>query len=131
MPIEVVLSDGPLPRERPECPPQGAGAVLCFEGLVRPLEDGRPIQALDYEVYEPMAQDMLKSLGQELAHRHGLLGMCIEHSRGRVGVGQCSFRLQVASAHRQQALAALAEFINRMKQDVPIWKTPAWRVDSA
>ncbi len=123
------MTDGPLPADRPHCPQQGAGAVLCFEGLVRPLEVGRPIEALEYEAYQPMAGDMLKSLAGELAQRHGLVGMYIEHSRGRVGVGKCSFRLQVAAAHRQEALSAMAEFIDRMKQDVPIWKTPVWRGD--
>jgi molybdopterin synthase catalytic subunit len=38
--------------------------------------------------------------------------------------GQCSFRLQVASAHRAEALAAMTEFIDRLKRDVPIWKSP-------
>ncbi len=114
---------GPLKGLPPPFPCDGAGAVVCFEGRVRELEDGRSIRGLCYEVYEPMAGDMLTVLGEETLCRHGLLGLCVEHSRGTVPVGECSFRLQVAGRHRREALEAMSQFIDRMKQDVPIWKT--------
>jgi molybdopterin synthase catalytic subunit len=38
-------------------------------------------------------------------------------------VGQRSFRLTVHARHRAESLAAVGEFIDRMKRDVPIWKT--------
>jgi molybdopterin synthase catalytic subunit len=104
----------------------GAGALLCFEGVVRPTEDGRALIALDYEAYEPMAQQQLDALGRHIVERHGLLALQVEHSRGRVPVGLVAFRLRVASAHRQEGLAAMEEFIDRMKRDVPIWKTPVF-----
>ena len=78
---------------------------------------------MDYEIYEPMARQLLAQLAEELVARFGLLALRVEHSYGRVEVGQCSFRLQVAAAHRQEALAAMACFIDRLKEDVPIWKT--------
>jgi len=122
--VKVELHDGPLPAVAPVCSCEEAGAVLSFEGRVRPLEDGAPIVALDYEVYEPMARQMLRQIGEELADRHKLSTLCVEHSTGRVGVSQCSVRLQISSPHRQEALTAMIEFIDRLKQDVPIWKTP-------
>ena len=123
MPAVVVrIHDGPLPAEAVSCFPEGAGAAVTFAGLVRPLEDGRTILALDYEVYEPMACRVLDELAGEMIETHGLLGIVVEHSRGRVGVGECSFRLQISAPHRQEALAAMMEFIDRMKRDVPIWK---------
>ena len=48
--------------------------------------------------------------------------MRVAHSVGWVPVGECSFRLEVAAPHRQEAMLAMGEFINRLKQDVPIWK---------
>src|SRR5208337_5556001 len=69
-----------------------------------------------------MALRVLEALALEMIETHGLIGIAVEHSRGRVGVGECSFRLQIAAPHRQEALAAMAEFIDRMKRDVPIWK---------
>ncbi len=118
------IHSGPLSRPAPPFPGDGAGAIVLFEGRVRPRENGRTIRALSYEVYEPMAREMLVAIGEELAGRHGLVGLCVEHSKGLVAVGECSFRLQVAGRHRQESLAALSEFIDRLKRDVPIWKMP-------
>ena len=123
MSVSVTIIDGPLGEPTPWRPTGGYGALVNFEGVARPTEDGVPIAALDYEAYEPMASRQLRRLGDDLVARHGLIGLCVEHSTGRVRVGECSFRLRIASAHRRQALAAMDEFIDRMKRDVPIWKT--------
>jgi molybdopterin synthase catalytic subunit len=131
MSVEVQLIDGPLAAQAAAWRPAGAGAVLCFEGIVRPAEADRAIVALDYQVYEPMASKLLGRIGEELVGRHGLLALRVEHSRGRIAVGECSLRLQIASRHREEGLAAMAEFIDRLKRDVPIWKTPIWHSDRA
>lgn len=123
MNIQVSITDGPLPPPAARCA-HDAGAVLCFEGVVRPTEDGQHLEALDYEVYEPMAQRMLVQLAEETVERFKLLSVEVEHSRGKVSAGACSFRLCVASPHRAEAIEATAWFIDRMKQDVPIWKRP-------
>jgi molybdopterin synthase catalytic subunit len=123
MPAVVVkIHAGPLPSEAAPCFQESAGAAVAFEGLVRPIEDGRIVVALDYEVYEPMAQRELEKIALDMLGTHGLIGVAVEHSRGRVHAGECSFRLQIAAPHRQEALAAMAEFIDRMKRDAPIWK---------
>ncbi|MEI8195308.1 MAG: molybdenum cofactor biosynthesis protein MoaE [Phycisphaerae bacterium] len=103
-----------------------AGALISFEGVVRPLEDGRPLAALEYEAYEPMASRQLTQLAQRIQCEHGLLAIYVLHSRGRVEVGQISFRLVVAARHRREGIAALAAFIDDLKRLVPIWKTPVW-----
>ena len=124
--VSVSIVDGPLPPDRPARAVDHAGAVLCFEGVVRPVENGLTIVALDYEAYEPMAGNELRRLAEEVVSRHGLLDLSVEHSRGRVGAGERSFRLRVAARHRPEALRATEEFIDRMKRDVPIWKTAVY-----
>lgn len=126
MNITISITDGPLGPES-AWQPQRAGAILSFEGIVRAKEGEGTISALDYQTYEPMAQQMLEEIARDLIERHGLLGMHIHHSRGRVPVGQCSFRLLVASLHRKEAIAAMDEFIDRLKRDVPIWKKAVWQ----
>jgi molybdopterin synthase catalytic subunit len=126
MSVQVHLIDGPLGEPVPWRHEGGAGAVVVFEGIVRPLEEGRALAALDYEAYEPMAGRMIERLSADLIARHGLLAICVEHSKGRVAVGECSFRLRIASRHRKEALRATDEFIDRLKQDVPLWKTAVW-----
>lgn len=124
MNVQVHILEGPLPPTPvPFEHDPGHGALLQFEGIARPTEDGRPITALDYEAYEPMCSAMLRRIAAELIERHGLMGLCVEHSVGRVPVGQCSFRLRIVARHRKEALAAMDQFIDRLKRDVPLWKS--------
>lgn len=122
--IAVGIHEGALPAKAPDCLADCAGALVSFEGIVRPFEEGRAIVALDYEVYEPMATRLLQEYAAEELRCHKLVGITVEHSRGRVAVGQTSFRLQVSAPHRQPALAAMGHFIDTMKRSVPIWKRP-------
>ncbi len=127
MKVTVEIIEGSLPALRAQARVHGAGAVVVFEGVVRPTEAGRPLKALVYEVYEPMARTMLEQIAGEVGNARGLLALSVQHSRGAVPVGDCSFRLQAAAAHRAEALAAIAEFTDRMKRDAPIWKKPVFQ----
>jgi len=121
MNLDVRIIEGPLPVSLP-WEIAGAGAIASFAGNVRPTEAGRSIEGLQYEAYRPMAERQIEAIAQAVMASHGIIAMRIAHSVGWVRVGECSFRLDVAALHRQEALAAMAEFIDRLKQDVPIWK---------
>lgn len=123
--LSVLLVEGPLGRSG-DWQIHGAGAIVQFDGVVRELEEGRSLAALVYEAYEPMTQKELEVLTNTVAARHGLLGITVEHSVGRVPVGAISFRLRIAAEHRKPALRAMDEFIDTMKDRVPLWKVPEW-----
>jgi molybdopterin synthase catalytic subunit len=126
--VRIEIVEGPLLREMLAEPShdedalQGVGSRIRFEGIVRGAEDGRSLEAIDYEVYEPMASRMLEAIAHEEASREGVRSVVAIHSRGRVAVGEVSFLCEVRSAHRAEGLAALGSFIDRMKRDAPIWK---------
>lgn len=122
---EVALFTGALDRAI-AWRPQGAGAVVLFEGVVRPTEGGQLLAALGYESYEPMTTRGLSELGAAMIREHGLTALRVEHSVGRVPIHAVSFRLYIASAHRKEALRAMDTFIDRMKREVPLWKVPHW-----
>jgi molybdopterin synthase catalytic subunit len=121
MTVEVNILEGPVPI-LPPLEVAGAGALINFSGMVRPTEAGKSIQGLQYEAYRPMAERQIELIARSLMATHGLLAMRIAHSVGWVPVGECSFRLDVAALHRREALLAMGEFIDRLKEDVPIWK---------
>lgn len=121
MSVRVAILQGPLAASCPATP-VGAGAVIVFEGVVRPEEHGRPIAGLNYEAYQPMAEAQLLALGNRVLAQFGLLAVFAEHSIGEVPIGATSFRLLIAAEHRKEALAAAEWFIEAMKRDVPIWK---------
>ncbi|MBM4114159.1 MAG: molybdenum cofactor biosynthesis protein MoaE [Phycisphaerae bacterium] len=125
MSVSVRFVEGPIADEATrDCSSIECGARLVFDGIVREMEDGRRIHAIDYEAYRPMADRELERLARETARRFPIHAIEVIHSVGKVEVGRCSFRLVLRSAHRQEALAAAAHFIDSMKRDVPIWKHP-------
>lgn len=127
MSVQIEIVEGALKplaaeRDRRTMVSAGVGAHVVFEGIVRGDEAGEKIAGLEYQAYEPMAGKQLRLLADEMVRTHGLIGVEVWHSRGLVRVGEVSFRLVVRSAHRKEAMAAMDEFIDRMKKDVPIWK---------
>ncbi|MCG3138826.1 MAG: hypothetical protein HJJLKODD_02695 [Phycisphaerae bacterium] len=121
MRIEAIIVAGPL-KPADAWTIMGMGALVCFEGVVRPVEGGEPIDGLWYEDYAPMAVQELERLACAAVLQYGLLGISAEHSRGFVAVGNCSFRLRIVTEHREPALSAMSWYIDQMKQEVPIWK---------
>jgi molybdopterin synthase catalytic subunit len=95
------------------------------------MEDGCLIAGLRYEMYDPMAERVLASLAHEAIEQFGVKEIRVEHSRGFVGAGERSFRLEIASAHRREALDAMDWYIDRMKRDAPIWKSAAFSTGRA
>src|SRR6059036_87459 len=99
-----------------------AGAIVVFLGSVRSDPE---VQALDYEVYKPMALRTLAELVERAKAKFGVLEMSIVHRVGRVPVGGDSVVLACAAAHRSEAFAACAWAMDEVKRIVPIWKTEA------
>ena len=126
MSVEIHIIDGPIRAHAAATSHDGAGATVVFDGIVRGIEDGQSLAALSYEHYEPMASEQLRALAEDILHKHTLLALHCHHSRGRVNIGECSMRVIIHSAHRKEALAAMGEFIDRLKRDVPIWKSVIW-----
>jgi len=102
-----------------------AGALAEFSGLVRGEEDGRTIAALEYEAYSPMAERVMREIIAELGELHPCLFVRVTHRIGVVPVGEAAIHIVTAARHRAEAFAMLTEFMNRLKQDVPIWKRRA------
>jgi len=130
MNIDAAIIDGPVrPPEHPGSVVEAAGAagaVLEFLGVVRESEGGRSILALDYQVYEPMASHQLEAIAGDLCRTLGLLACSIRHSRGRVPVGAASLWVRVCAPHRAEAIEGLRRLLDRLKADVPIWKSPVF-----
>lgn len=124
MRVTIALSPDPLPVSglAPEGGP-GAGALAEFRGIVRGEEGGRPIGGLVYEAYQPMAERTMERILDEISVRHPCIAVTVRHRIGCVRVGECAIYIGVASRHRAEAFALLTTFMDRLKQDVPIWKT--------
>ena len=101
---------------------QGDGAVVTFAGLVRDHNQGRRVQFLEYEAYEPLAVRALQLIADEAKERWPSARVAAHHRIGRLEIGEASIVIAAASAHRGDAFAACRYTIERVKQIVPIWK---------
>jgi len=99
-----------------------SGAVVVFHGSVRDRTLDRRVTYLEYEAYEPMALKQMQTIAAELEREHGVAAIACTHRIGRLDIGEDAMVVAVASPHRAAALAATADFIARLKRDVPIWK---------
>ena len=124
MQIEIQLTNAPIAEHLPP-PAAGVGAWVEFRGVVRGGENGQPIAALEYEAYAPMAEREMRRLLVELAAQHPCLSARVIHRVGIVPVGEAAIYVGIAGRHRAEAFALLAQFMDRLKQDVPIWKRRA------
>jgi len=126
MEIEIQLTDQPIAEKYLPPPQLGAvGAWLEFRGVVRGEENGRTIRALEYEAYPEMAGREIRRLLQDISARHPCRAAKVIHRVGVIPAGETAIYVGVASPHRGEAIELLAEFMDRLKQDVPVWKRRA------
>jgi molybdopterin synthase catalytic subunit len=123
MTIDVLLQEEPIVLKSDV--PAEAGAVVRFEGRVRPLENGRAIRGLVYEAYRPMAERQMEKILREIGKQHPCLSVRVRHRIGEVRVGEIAVAVEALAAHRADAFALTSSFMDRLKQDVPIWKIKA------
>ena len=72
-----------------------AGAVVDFRGVVRPLEEGREIEGIHYEVHAEMAEHQLKRIADQAAQQFGLERIILHHRIGFIAVGEASLFLRI------------------------------------
>ncbi len=96
--------------------------MLDYFGVVRGEENGAPIAGLEYEAYQPMAERQIEQIIRTLLQEFPCPAVDVVHRIGFIAVGESSIRIRIAAPHRQEAISFVAEFMNQLKKDVPIWK---------
>jgi len=99
-----------------------AGACVTFEGRVRATNEGREVQALEYEAFVALAEkEGERILGEAREKFRVLEALCI-HRTGRLALGDLAVWVGVTAAHRGAAFEACRYVIDQVKERVPIWK---------
>jgi molybdopterin synthase catalytic subunit len=122
--MRVQITDGVIPAAEIVAGIKAGsdGAVCVFDGIVRDNTRGRKTLYLDYEAYREMALEQMRALAGEAVVKFGVRDVTLVHRLGRLGVGQTSVLVVVASAHRGAAFDACRWLIDTLKKTVPIWK---------
>ena len=99
------------------------GGVVTFLGVVRDrADDGRRVDGLHYESYEPMALAEFAAIAAEAHERFGTERLAIAHRVGDLQVGEIAVAVVAAARHRGTAFDACRYAIDELKRRAPIWK---------
>jgi molybdopterin synthase catalytic subunit len=99
-----------------------AGACVTFEGWVRNRNEGRPVEALDYEAYAPLTEKEGARILAEAQARFEVLDVVCVHRVGRLALGDLAVWVGVIAEHRGAAFDACRYVIDEAKARLPIWK---------
>jgi MoaE-MoaD fusion protein len=121
---DFLLSEEPLSLDAvvAEVSREEAGAIATFIGTTRINSRDRIVKHLEYEAYGGMAEQVMAEIADELRTRYELCEIAIHHRTGRVEIREPSVVIAVSAPHRQEALAACKDAIDRLKERVPLWK---------
>ena len=130
--VHAVLSEEPISVDVAIAAVESetAGAVVSFSGVVRNHDGGKSVERLNYTAH-PTAHRVLADVVAKLVAEHsrddsGEPGTPVRiwaaHRVGDLKIGDPALVCAVAAAHRGQAFAVCSELVDRIKEQVPIWK---------
>ena len=101
-----------------------AGAIATVTGRVRAKDsaDDTPTQYLEFEKYEGVAERRMRELEAEFEEREGVLDVVMYHRTGVIPDGEDIVFVVVLAGHRREAFRTVEDGIDRLKEEVPIFK---------
>jgi len=101
-----------------------SGAIATFTGRVRVKDaaDDTPTTHLEFEKYEGVAADRMRTIREELEARDGVFEVLMHHRTGVIREGEDIVFVVVLAGHRAEAFRTVEDGINRLKDEVPIFK---------
>ena len=101
-----------------------AGAIATFTGRVRQQEDAddEPTEYLEFEKYEGVAEERMATIREELEARDGVHEVRMHHRTGVVEDGEDIVFVVVLAGHRREAFRTVEDGIDRLKDEVPLFK---------
>ncbi|WP_122090231.1 molybdopterin synthase [Halalkalicoccus subterraneus] len=114
-----------LVREAKESPrADRAGAIATFTGRVREKDsaDDASTEFLEFETYEGVAEQRFATIREELEAREGIYEVLLHHRTGVIESGADIVFVVVLAGHRTEAFRTVEDGIDRLKDEVPIFK---------
>lgn len=100
----------------------GAGGLVVFEGRVRNVNEGRPVNALEYEVFHELCRSEAELIIREAKERFSVIDIFACHREGYLLLGDVAVWIGVSARHRDDAFKACRYVIDEIKHRLPIWK---------
>ena len=133
--VRAVLSADPISVDQAIAAVESdtAGAVVSFSGVVRNHDAGKPVERLSYSAHPTAHQVMADVVARLVAEQDASadtggdavrqpVRIWAAHRIGMLEIGDPALVCAVSAAHRGQAFAVCSELVDRIKEQVPIWK---------
>lgn len=138
--VRAVLSADPISVDQAIAAVESdtAGAVVSFSGVVRNHDGGKAVERLSYSAHPTAHQVMADVVAQLVAEQDAAgddaaggtssgaprqpVRIWAAHRIGMLEIGDPALVCAVSAAHRGQAFAVCSELVDRIKEQVPIWK---------
>lgn len=139
--VNAVLSAEPISVDQAIAAVESdtAGAVVSFSGVVRNHDGGKAVERLSYSAHptahQVMADVVARLVAEQAAGEQQSKGgqaaggsssqpvrIWAAHRIGMLEIGDPALVCAVSAAHRGQAFAVCSELVDRIKEQVPIWK---------
>ncbi|WP_455833938.1 molybdenum cofactor biosynthesis protein MoaE [Pseudarthrobacter siccitolerans] len=135
--VNAVLSAEPISVDQAIAAVESdtAGAVVSFSGVVRNHDGGKAVERLSYSAHPTAHQVMADVVARLAAEQTAAVDSAgpgggsaqpvriwAAHRIGMLEIGDPALVCAVAAAHRGQAFAVCSELVDRIKEQVPIWK---------
>lgn len=101
------------------------GAQVSFVGLVRDINDGASVSAMELEHYPGMTEKALEAIVVEAQGRWDIYDALVIHRVGPLLPCDQIVLVAVTSAHRGEAFAACEFIMDYLKTRAPFWKKEA------
>ena len=95
---------------------------MLFVGTVRDVNDGRPVNGMEYTAYRSMAERELADIAREAASDSAPTTSSSSTDSACSSSATRASSIAVAHPHRGAAYDASRYVIEQLKQRVPIWK---------
>jgi molybdopterin synthase catalytic subunit len=138
--VRAVLSADPISVDQAIAAVESdtAGAVVSFSGVVRNHDGGKAVERLSYSAHPTAHQVMADAVARLVAEQNAVgeeaagetsAGKAVQpvriwaaHRIGMLEIGDPALVCAVSASHRGQAFAVCSELVDRIKDQVPIWK---------
>ncbi len=129
--VRILSTPIDLQAFRKQLQDKSCGALVLFEGWIRNHNEGRAVQRLAYEVYEPLAVKEGAAILREALQRFDITHAEAIHRSGELALSDVAVVVGVSAAHRGAAFDACRYIIDEIKHRLPIWKKEYYTDGSA
>jgi molybdopterin synthase catalytic subunit len=101
----------------------GHGALVSFEGIVRPVtKQGEALDRLVLDHHPRMTASSLDRIARDGAARFDVRALSVVHRAGAMVPGEIIVLVAVASDHRRDAFRCADYLMDRLKTEAVFWK---------